>query len=728
MWDNTGRQTRGDDTHRLQLLVEGDGDREALRSMLGDRYEVVVSDRLESADCYLVDDVRLPQYRAAIRRLKAEAHPTFRPVVLLQRADASGRQWHAATDDREDPPLVDEIVTAPIDRATLSRRLENLLVRRRQSAELSERYETVQQRFERLFNATNDAIFVVDPTDTRIAECNPAASALVGRSRTALLGTTIDEILSAEGDRTVTAFLTSVVETGEGWTDEFVCRDHDGDRRQVEISATTFEDADGSSVLFSIRDVTERKRYQAELELKTKAIEGAPVGITISDPSRPDNPLIYANEGFEAITGYSAAEIVGRNCRFLQGPDTSQGSVDRMRSAIDNAESVVVELRNYRKDGSQFWNRVTIAPVTDDDGAVVNYIGFQEDITDRKERERDLQLFRKAVETSGNAVIIADRTGEIQYVNPAFEAQSGYSRREIHERDLDLLRPARSDDTNAMWETVLDGETWAAERISQRKSGELYRVEQEVSPIRNGDGEITHVVAIERDVTDRRLREQQLAVLNRILRHNLRNGLNVIEGNATLLADAITDEDARTFVAAIESRAAALADLSRKASAVRTLFDREGPRTSVSSVDAIFSDIEAEAASIHPDATVHPTIDGDLAVRADSRLTLALLELINYTLEYNASAAPEIRLRAVPDSERGEEWVEISVTDDGDGIPDHEWQPIVSGDETPLEHGTGLGLWLVHWTVSLLGGEVTIEPVESGTRVVLTLPRVHRTD
>jgi Signal transduction histidine kinase len=95
------------------------------------------------------------------------------------------------------------------------------------------------------------------------------------------------------------------------------------------------------------------------------------------------------------------------------------------------------------------------------------------------------------------------------------------------------------------------------------------------------------------------------------------------------------------------------------------------------------------------------------------------------TLSYNETAEPSITVTAAPaDDDRGEEWVEITVTDNAIGIPEHEWESIERGEETQLQHGSGLGLWVVHWTVSLLGGEVRIEGAEKGTQMVLTLPRV----
>jgi PAS domain S-box-containing protein len=118
-----------------------------------------------------------------------------------------------------------------------------------------------------------------------------------------------------------------------------------------------------------------------------RAIDEAPIGITLSDPSLPDNPMVYVNEGYEEMTGYDATDALGRNCRFLQGPDTEEEPVAEMRRAIDAEEPVTVEVLNYREDGTPFWNRVTIAPIHGTDGAVSNFVGFQEDVTERKEAQ-----------------------------------------------------------------------------------------------------------------------------------------------------------------------------------------------------------------------------------------------------------------------------------------------------------------------------------------------------
>ena len=140
-----------------------------------------------------------------------------------------------------------------------------------------------------------------------------------------------------------------------------------------------------------IMDVTERKEREAELRRQGRAMDEAPIGITISDPSLEDNPLVYVNDGFSEMTGYEREDAVGRNCRFLQGEQTDPEKVATLRDHIDREEPVSVVLRNYRADGSEFWNSLEVAPVRDGDGEVVNYIGFQQDVTERVERQRQLQ-------------------------------------------------------------------------------------------------------------------------------------------------------------------------------------------------------------------------------------------------------------------------------------------------------------------------------------------------
>jgi PAS domain S-box-containing protein len=127
------------------------------------------------------------------------------------------------------------------------------------------------------------------------------------------------------------------------------------------------------------------------------AVAAAPTGITLADPSREDCPIVFLNPAFTEITGYTAEEALGRNCRFLQGPETDRGAVRRIHRAIERAEAVTVEFINYRKDGRRFWNELRIAPVHDRDGKLLAYVGIQHDISARKRaEEREARARRHA--------------------------------------------------------------------------------------------------------------------------------------------------------------------------------------------------------------------------------------------------------------------------------------------------------------------------------------------
>jgi sigma-B regulation protein RsbU (phosphoserine phosphatase) len=148
----------------------------------------------------------------------------------------------------------------------------------------------------------------------------------------------------------------------------------------------------------------DNEQAQAQLELKDRALAATAEGITIADLRLPDNPLIYANAGFERLTGYSVAEVIGRNCRFLQGPATDPATVDALRRAIRERHAVTVQLLNYRKDGTPFWNRLSITPVADSSGAVTHFIGVQSDVTAEKEARDALQEANRRLEAAGEAL------------------------------------------------------------------------------------------------------------------------------------------------------------------------------------------------------------------------------------------------------------------------------------------------------------------------------------
>jgi len=144
----------------------------------------------------------------------------------------------------------------------------------------------------------------------------------------------------------------------------------------------------------------ERKRARALLKLKDRALASVAEGIAIADARLPDDPLIYVNAGFERLTGYSAEEVLGRNCRFLQGPGTDRDTLNQLRAALREQREITVQLINYRKDGTAFWNRLAITPVRDRSGAVTHFIAVQSDVTAERNALDALQKANEQLEAA----------------------------------------------------------------------------------------------------------------------------------------------------------------------------------------------------------------------------------------------------------------------------------------------------------------------------------------
>ena len=169
---------------------------------------------------------------------------------------------------------------------------------------------------------------------------------------------------------------------------EAALRTADGRRIPYYFNGVRIE-LDGRSCIAGMGvDITERRRAEETLRLRNRAIQASVNAIIITDL---DGNIEYANPAFERITGYSPAETLGRNCRFLQGDDSEQPGVDAIRAAIRRRDEASVLLRNYRKDGSLFWNDVHIAPVRGPDGVVSHFVGVLNDITEVKHYEKELE-------------------------------------------------------------------------------------------------------------------------------------------------------------------------------------------------------------------------------------------------------------------------------------------------------------------------------------------------
>ncbi len=164
-----------------------------------------------------------------------------------------------------------------------------------------------------------------------------------------------------------------------------------GSIRDIYVTAARLIAADGKRYkVTTVTDITDKKRIQEELHLKDRAISTARNSIIIADNRQPDLPIIYVNPAFEQMTGYELKEVLGKNCRFLQGKDTDPSARALMREAIEQGKDCSVVIKNYRKDGTPFWNEIYLSPVRDQSGAITHWFGIATDVTERKSIEEQL--------------------------------------------------------------------------------------------------------------------------------------------------------------------------------------------------------------------------------------------------------------------------------------------------------------------------------------------------
>lgn len=251
------------------------------------------------------------------------------------------------------------------------------------------------------------------------------------------------------------------------------------------------------------------------------------------------------------------------------------------------------------------------------------------------------------------------------------------------------------------------------------------RFELTTSPLTTEGGTRIGGACVLRDVTDHQTHEQRVEVLNRVLRHNLRNDLDAVRGFAETIGHHWDDEgvDSVALAGRIEEIAQEMAALGELAGETERLLSRDALERERVDVAGLAGELVSTYRDRYPNATISLDTSG-ASLSTDERLLAALLdEVLENALEHNDVDDPKVSLRVEP----AEGGVRVAVSDDGPGIPARERDVLLSGEETPLRHGSGLGLWLVHWGTTRLGGDLELDAnTPRGSVVSLTVPDFDR--
>lgn len=621
------------------------------------------------------------------------------------------------------------IVTADSERRTIESSLTATEIDGQQRVLSISRDITEQRRrqreFEQIFNAVEDPITIHDPETAEHIRVNDGFCSLLGYSRDELTDMSIEDYSVAEAGCTVERareFVRSVMEEEKPKEMEWAVETSSGEQRWLQVKGTTAEVGGRKRFVSIDRDITERKRREREYE---QIFDGVNDVITIHDPETGEYRNV--NETLCELTGYSRAEILEMGINGVSVTEegyTAQRASEFIESVIETGESDTVEWKVETADGEHRWLEVNGSVATI--GGEKQFISLDRDITELKRREHEYEQIFNSVTDIIN--VYDPETGALLDVNETMCELLGYDEEQILELGPEGVSASELGYDREVIEGVISEVAETGEPVRgiewalRTASGDTVWLEVNATPAEiNGR---RCVLAIARDVTERRDREERVQVLNRVLRHNLRNDMDATKGYATAIEQAAESDSLRDHARRIGDTADKLLDLSAKArSAEAILRDDDSGHAAAA---RLLQRVVGEARDRFESADFVVSTSGasaDLLVEADV-FRLVMRELVENAVEHGAGPV-EIHLHPTP-RESGDS-VTVSVSDTGPGIPDRVLTPLQTSGETQLKHNQGLGLWLINWGVRRLGGSLEFNcPDNGGTTAVFELPVVHR--
>jgi PAS domain S-box-containing protein len=532
-----------------------------------------------------------------------------------------------------------------------------------------------------------------------------------------------------------------------------------GNRVWVRAIGEAIRDESGQiiSVHGAFQDINKTKAQEAQLTLLDTAVSRLNDIVLITEAEPLDDPgprIVYANAAFMRLSGYDASEIIGKTPRFLQGPTTSRKELDRIRAALEAPRPVRAEVRNFAKDGKEYVLEIDIAPILDAAGIPTHFVAVERDVTERKATERRLleseERFQTVARVTTDMVWDWNIVENIMWRNDHGTAWFGTAATAppLSPEWIEAIHPEDRGRVQSSLRAVIESSNaeWFDEYRLLRTDGNFAQIVVRSSIIRNDVGEAIRIVGSKTDVTEQRHLEEQLRQSQKLdaigkltggVAHDFNNILMVIMANVEqMLDDEYEASDAKRHLERISGAAARATQLTRQLLAFSRKQTLRLQRTNLNDLTA------ATGALLRRTLGEHIQIDARLA--DDLWLTdtdRAQVEAALVNLCINArDAMPEggrllIETRNVtldeeyvalnPEAAAGD-YVLLSVTDTGGGIPPDVLQKVFEPFFTTKEvgKGTGLGLSMVYGFVKQSKGHIAIySEVGHGTAIKLYLPR-----
>jgi PAS domain S-box-containing protein len=464
-----------------------------------------------------------------------------------------------------------------------------------------------------------------------------------------------------------------------------------------------------------------------------------------------DGLMTFVNDQFCRMSGYSRGELLGRSLKELLDP-ANRSILEEQNARRTLGEIEPYELSMIRRDGSALDVLISPQRHMDATGRMTGSFGVITDLTVFKQLEKERSLLATAIEQSAETVVITDAEGTIQYVNPAFENITGYSRLEAIGKNPRILKSGMHDQAfySDLWETISGGQVWAGIITNRAKDGSLYQEEASISPVRGNDGQIVAYVGVKRDVTEEIRLSQKLAHAQRFeaighlaggIAHNFNNLLMTISGSTELLRLRLPEgaRDSEELVI-IEKTVAQAAEVVRRLLYVAR---QQVLETEVLDVhELLVGEVEMLSRVLPESITIdlHPG-SGLPAIRGDRDQVAQVLSSLVFhagssmpeggvvTIAASALIPDAFLLAAHPDAGEGP-YVRFSISDNGVGMDEDTRDRIFDPFYTPSPdtEDSGLDLAAVYGIVSQHKGMIVVESSPgAGSRFDIYLPATDET-
>lgn len=453
------------------------------------------------------------------------------------------------------------------------------------------------------------------------------------------------------------------------------------------------------------------KRYQAIVERITDPI-------MIQDL---EGTFLLVNDAVTEYSGLSRETLLGEAEFQFMDEETAATIAENKATVIETEQARTYDVSpTFEQTGETHTFSTRRYPQYDADGTLIGTMAICRDVTEQAERNAELELFRTVIDSANDSIFVVDvDSGGIIDVNDTACHRLGYDREEILALTIADINP-EFEDSDAFVAALGSGEdTTDSPYRTEHERADGAVVPMEITTAITSATDQPMLIVIGRDITDRQDRETQLQAVDNILRHNLRNDLNMVYGLAGLITEQ-ADEEITAFAEDIRQTTRSLLRTGEKSRTITRLINGDSTAQPVD-FGYLVRQVAAEFDNRHAEILI--SVDGPDSVTAvaTGRIEAAITELLENATVHNDADTPTIEIQLV----ENERTVEVVIADNGPGIPEMDRAVLETGDALgELFHGSGLGLWLVHWIVDRSGGTIVVHDREpQGTEIRVRLPR-----